>query len=178
MQIKNTTDRYGLITKFFHWIIALCVLGMLLIGTLLDTLAGPTEGAVYGWHKSLGMTILVLMIFFIFWSTRNIKPRYPEGMPFSQVTLAKVVRYLLYISIVAMCLTGWIFSTAAGNPPVVWGWFNFPAPFVPLSHPFAHAIKECHTFLAWAIFSLVILHFIGAFYHHFGRKDNVLKRML
>jgi cytochrome b561 len=176
--MKNTADRYGLITKLFHWVIALCVLGMLLVGSLLDTLAGPTQGAIYAWHKSLGMTLLFLMLIFIFWSARNTKPRYPQDMPFAQVTLAKVVRYLMYITVVAMCLSGWIFTTAKGNPPVLWGWFNLAAPFVPLSKSLGHTIRQWHTYLAWTIFALVILHLVGALYHHLVRRDNVLQRML
>ncbi|MCD6046351.1 MAG: cybB [Gammaproteobacteria bacterium] len=178
MQIKNTTDRYGLVTKLFHGVVALSVMGMLLIGSLLDILAGPTQGAVYGWHKSLGITLLALMIVFMLWSARNIKPRYPQDEPVVQVILAKVVRYLLYGVVTAMCLSGWIFTTAKDNPPVFWGWFNLPAPFVPVSPSFGHTIRQWHTYLAWTILGLVILHVIGALYHHFVRKDNVLKRML
>ncbi len=178
MQIKNTIDRYGIVSKLLHWVVAFCVLGMLLVGSLLDVLAGPTQGAVFGWHKSLGMTLLALMIVFMLWSARSIKPRYPADMPFAQKALAQVVRYLLYISVTAMCLCGWIFTTAKGNPPVLWGWFNLPAPFVPLSDSLGHTLKECHTYLAWAILGLVVLHTIGALYHHFIRKDDVLKRML
>jgi cytochrome b561 len=178
MQIKNTTDRYGIVGKLLHWVVAFCVLGMLLVGSLLGVLAGPTQGAVYGWHKSLGMTLLALMIIFMFWSARNIKPNYPAGMHFSQLALAKVVRYLLYISVTAMCLSGWIFTTAKGKPPVLWGWFNLPAPFVPLSASLGHTVRQWHTYLAWTILGLVILHVIGALYHHFVRKDDVLRRML
>lgn len=178
MQIKNSTDRYGLVTKLLHWVIALCVLGMLLVGSLLGTLAGPTQDAVYAWHISLGMTLLALMIVFMLWSTRNIKPSYPADMPLAQLTFAKAVRYLLYISVTTMCLCGWIFTTAKGHPPILWGWFSLPAPFVPLSKNLGHMIKQCHTYLAWTIFSLVILHVIGALYHHVVRKDDVLKRML
>lgn len=178
MQIKNTTDRYGFATKLLHGVVALSVVGMLLVGSLLDVLAGPTQGAVYGWHKSLGMTLLALVIVFMLWSARNIKPRYPHDMPFVQVALAKVVRYLLYGVVTAMCLSGWIFTTAKGNPPILWGWFNLPAPFVPVSASLGHTVRQWHTYLAWAILGLVILHVIGALYHHFVRKDDVLKRML
>lgn len=178
MQIKNSNNRYGLISKLLHWICALSVMGMLLVGSLLDVLAKPTEGAVYNWHKSLGMTLLALMIVFMLWSVRNIKPRYPQNMPFAQVALAKVVRYLLYITVTAMCLSGWIFSTAKGKAPVVWGWFTLPTPFVPLSATLGHTIKQWHVYLAWAILGLLVLHVIGALYHHFVRKDDVLKRML
>lgn len=178
MQIKNTVDRYGFISKLLHWLLALAVIGMLIVGSLLDVLEGPTQGAVYGWHKSLGITILAFMILFILWSARNIKPRYPRDMPRLQITFASVVRYLLYIVVIAMCVSGWVFSTAKGKAPVVWGWFNLPAPFVPRSDSLGHTIKELHVYLAWTILGLLILHTIGALYHHFIRKDNVLKRML
>ncbi len=178
MQMKNSTDRYGLVAKLLHCLVALCVITMLLVGSLLDVLAGPTNEAVYDWHISLGMTLLALMIALMLWSTRSIKPSYPADMSFAQLTLAKVVRYLLYISVTSMCLCGWVFTTAKGHPPLLWGWFSLPAPFVPLSKSLGHMLKQCHTYLAWIIFSLVILHVIGALYHHFIRKDDVLKRML
>ncbi len=178
MQIKNTTESYGLLSKLFHWLIALAVIGMLIVGSLLDVLKGPTEGAVFGWHKSLGITLLALMILFILWTARNPKPAYPKDMPFIQVALATVVRYLLYIVVPLMCLSGWIFSTAKGKAPVVWGWFSLPAPFVPLSDSLGDAIKAVHVYLAWTILALVLLHIAGALYHHFIRKDNILKRML
>jgi cytochrome b561 len=178
MPFRNTSERYGLISKLLHWVIALGVMGMLVVGSLLDTLADRTQGAVYGWHKSLGMTLLALMIIFMLWSSRNIKPPYPEGMPGYQLFLAKFVRYLLYITVTAMCLSGWIFSTAKDKAPVIWGWFTLPAPFIPLSEPLGHAIKQVHVYLAWTILGLLILHVMGALYHHFIRKDTVLKRML
>ena len=178
MHIKNTTDRYGLASKLLHWVVAICVLGMLLVGSLLDVLVGPTQGAIYGWHKSLGMTLLALMIVFMLWSARNIKPSYPAGTPFAQSALAKAARYLLYISVTAMCLSGWVFTTAKGKPPMPWGWFNFPAPLVPVSASLGHAVRQWHTYLAWVILGLIGLHLIGALYHHFVCKDDVLKKML
>ncbi len=177
MQFKNTTERYGLISKLLHWVIALGVMGMLIVGALLGRLADYTQ-AVYGWHKSSGMTILALMIIFMVWSSRNIKPPYPKSMPDHQLFLAKVVRYLLYITVTAMCLSGWVFSTAKDKAPVIWGWFTLPAPFVPLSQTLGHNIKQVHVYLAWTILGLLILHVMGALYHHFIRKDSVLKRML
>ncbi len=178
MKLKNTLSQYGAITKLLHWVIALGVMGMLLVGSLLDVLKDPTQGAVYGWHKSLGMTLLLLILIFAFWSSRNVKPSYPADMTFIQTLLAKLVRYLLYFSVIAMCLSGWIFSTAKGKPPMIWGWFTLPAPGVPLSESLGHTVKQIHVYLAWSILGLLGVHLMGALYHHFIRKDDILKRML
>ena len=151
MQIKNTTERYGIISKLFHWTVALCVLSMLLMGSLLDVLAGPTQDAVYNWHKSLGLAILALIILFILWSTYNIKPHYPKDMPIAQLIAAKTVRYLLYTCVTAICLSGSIFTTAQCKPPVFWGWFSLPAPFIPLSTHLGHIFRQWHTYLALPI---------------------------
>jgi len=37
---------------------------------------------------------------------------------------------------------------------------------------------DVHVYLAWSLLALVGLHVAAALYHHFGRHDRVLQRML
>jgi cytochrome b561 len=37
---------------------------------------------------------------------------------------------------------------------------------------------DVHTVAMWTLLALVVLHVLAALYHHFVRRDDVLRRML
>ena len=68
MTLKNTADRWGAVSQAFHWIIVLLILGLAVVGLTLDELPrSPKYFWVYTAHKSMGITVLALMLLRLGW---------------------------------------------------------------------------------------------------------------
>ena len=174
MAIFNGQKEYGDVAKFFHWLLFLLIGGMLIFGYFLDDIPKDWKGFAYNTHKLLGITILVLMLLRISWALINRKPEL-RTTPL-EYYLERTVHYGLYLVVLAMPTVGWVGSVAAGRPPK-WGNYVFNLPIEP-NKDLAHTMFEWHESLAIALIVLIALHFLAALFHHFIRRDNVLKRML
>lgn len=178
MSLKNTLTSYGSVAKFLHWLIFLLVLGMLIIGFLFDDIQDKAlKSQLINYHKLTGITILALMIFRLFWAFLNPKPLLPPGTPRWHYFLERTMHGLLYLVLIAMPLSGWIMSVAGGHFPHFLN-YQLTLPFVPESKALGNTMFETHETLAIVIIVLVSLHVLAALYHHFVKKDDILKRMM
>ena len=63
MSAKSDATRWGSVAKFFHWTIALFVIGLLVGGlTMTDMKVSPDKFKLYALHKSIGITVLALVL--------------------------------------------------------------------------------------------------------------------
>lgn len=178
MSICNTTVKYGKVTKSFHFITAILIIGMLIVGSLMGDIGDKgVKGQVYMIHKLTGLLILAVGVLFVLWSTCNKKPVYPLGMKCWEKALAKIVQLSLYALIIAMPLSGWVLSSAAGHNPNFFGLFEIPMPLIPHSKMLSQTAGDLHYYFAWSLFWLITLHVLGALKHHFIDRNNVMKRM-
>lgn len=178
MAVRNTAVSYGSVARFFHWLVALLVVGQLLGGFYAADFAEQSmKGQLFFWHKSLGLTILWLMLLRVIWRFKNIQPGYEARVPLWQRFAARVVHLFLYLLLLALPVNGWILSTAAGYPPSYFGLFTVGFPGIPVDKALAETMSSVHEVLAWIIIGLVTLHIFAALKHHFIHRDNVLRRM-
>jgi cytochrome b561 len=175
--LKNTSESYGVVAKGFHWFVAIIVFIMLPLGFLMDSIP-PLHAFLNTAHKSLGITVLAIMVLRLLWKLSNKSPNPPKDSPVAMVVMAKLMIAALYVALFVMPLSGWIMSTASGHVPLFFGIFMFPIPGVSLGSPLLGLAHETHDVMAWIIIALVLVHTAAAFYHHFVRRDNVLLRML
>lgn len=176
--IKNTDESYGVIARAFHWLIGLTIIFMLAFGLWMQELPmSPDKFKYYGWHKSIGSLILIAVALRLLWRLMNKTPKLPAGMPWYERYGAHASHLLLYVMMFYMPLVGWAMSSAAGFPVSVFGWFTLPN----LTAPNQDNFKLFQTMHYWGglfLIALVSVHFLAALFHHFWRKDNVLKGML
>lgn len=176
--LNNTQARYGLIAKGFHWLMALAIIGMLALGLYMEDLPlGPAKLEWYGLHKSVGAALLLAVLLRFAWRQANRVPPLPADLSAAERYGAKLAHFGLYGLMLAMPLTGWLMSSAAGFPVSVFGWFMLPDLLAP-DKALADRFKEAHEWLAFALIGLALLHALAALYHHVIRRDDVLKRML
>jgi cytochrome b561 len=176
MTIKNTADAYGSIAKFFHWLVFLLVLGLVIVGFSADSFSDVIKRPLINIHKIIGLTVLLLTCLRLLWALINPKPALPTDIPRWQYFAAYLVHGLLYAVLFVMALSGWIMSTAAGHPP---NFFGYPLPFPGIveSKTISSFAWNIHSTAAWILIALVALHVLAALKHHFINKDNVLRRM-
>jgi len=163
-------------SKFFHWLIAIVVIGMLSFSFFLENLPDQYQSTGFMIHKSLGLTVLVLIVLFFLWTQYTGKPDLPTITPKWQIILARFVQYSLYALLICMPLSGWVMSIAAGRVPSYFGLFNVPLPMV-ANKALSNTMQNTHETIAWILIALIALHIIGALKHHFINKDSVLKTM-
>lgn len=178
MVIKNTHEQYGGVSKFFHWFMALLIVGLLIVGLLMTGMEkGPDKLAVYGVHKSIGIVVLILAFARISWKCMNITPSLPDTLAGWQKKTAKLGHLTLYGFMFMMPLSGWAMSSAAGYPVSVFGWFTMPSLVSP-GETARDFFKETHELLADFLMVMLAAHVLAALLHHFYYRDTVLKRML
>ena len=92
----------------------------------------------------------------------------------------------LYVFMLAAPASGWLALSLRHQATSVFGLFHWAWPSLPaiatMSHPdrvFWHDhLLPLHIRISYVGLCLVALHVTAALYHHFGRRDGVLVRML
>jgi cytochrome b561 len=179
MTLKNTADRWGAVSQAFHWIIVLLILGLAVVGLTLDELPrSPKYFWVYTAHKSMGITVLALMLLRLGWRLYAGAPAPVPGTPAWQRAAAALSHWGLYGLAIAMPLSGWLYDSASGLRPFEWfGLFPMPK-LVPPSESLADTAHDWHETLFWVLVALIAVHASAALYHHLFRRDATLARML
>ncbi len=183
-------ERYSSVAIALHWLIALAILlqlasGLWMVGALAEKDTQMLAFQVYQWHKSLGLTVLILSLLRLFWRLSHRAPPLPDGMTRWERIAAKGTHHLFYFLMILLPLTGWVVVSASslGLPTLYWGLFQWP--HLPLfgleagtKAVLERAVGEVHEFLAYATIALLVLHVGAALKHHLVDRDDVLSRML
>ncbi|HRN62992.1 MAG TPA: cytochrome b [Luteimonas sp.] len=179
MTLKNTDDRWGSVSQAFHWLIVLLILGLAIVGLTMGELPRtPKYFWVYTAHKSMGITVLVLMLLRLAWRLYAGAPRPVAGTPGWQAAIASVTHWLLYALALAIPLSGWLYDSASGLRPFrYFGQFDMPKLVAP-NEWLADRARDTHELLFWVLVVLVALHAGAAIYHHLFQRDDTLVRML
>jgi len=181
-------EKYTKPAIILHWLIALAMLYNLISMLVLDDDARPRPFIEL--HKSIGITVLGLVLLRVLWRAANTPPALPDSYKPWERTLSHLVHGLLYLMIFAMPLSGWIMNSASLNKNTgqpygielfhIVPWFNLPF----FGGMDVAARKGWHEFLGgvhalggWALLALVVLHVGGALKHQFLDKEKELERM-
>lgn len=175
--LRNSEDTYGTVAKFFHWSIGILIILMLIMGNIFNEFPKDLRPTVYMVHKSTGILILALVMLRIFWRIINAQPKLPEGTSKLVHLGANAGHIALYILMVAMPLSGWLFMTGK-YPLTFYGLFDVPILTGSDDKDIRKLAKEAHEVVANLLIIVVSLHVVAALYHHYFLKDNVLKRIL
>lgn len=170
-----TAARYGHVAIAFHWTIAALIAANLLIGAFNETVFD-------GWiwlHKSIGLTALALSLLRLAWRLGHRPPPLPREVPVWQRRLAHGVHWSLYALMIAMPLSGWVFTSASAKPrPTTFGLFDVPSLPIGPDEALNASVRDAHGLLAWITLLLIALHVAGALKHHFQDQLPILSRML
>jgi cytochrome b561 len=178
MSIRNTTRRWGAIAQLLHWLVVLLIIAQFTLALLADDLpSGMKKLVLLSRHKSIGITILLLVCLRLGWRWTNLTPTLPSTLKPYERTLARATHFLLYALLFALPLSGWTMSSARGFPVSWFGFIQLPD-LVPKNKALYEALLATHETLAWTLTAVVALHIGAALKHHFVLKDDVLKRML
>lgn len=179
MKIKNSNSGFGVITILIHWLMALIIIALFVVGTYmvdLDYYDSYYHIAPW-WHKSFGLLVAFLLIFRIIWRISNPKVSELDSYQPIEIKAAQIMQYLLYLLILLCCISGYMISTAEDAGVSFFDWFDVPA-FVSNGEQQADLAGEIHEYSTLALIVLAGLHALVALKHHFIDKDRTLIRIL
>lgn len=179
MSWRSTERDWSTPIKTLHWLLAIAVIGMAAFGLAMKYGDfSPVERIrLYAVHKSVGLTVLALALLRL--AIRLVdrrRPRLPP-MPAWQRISAAFTHVALYVVLIGMPLSGWLYNSAAGFPLQWFGLFQVPA----LAGRDAElkALAGSLHFLGLLLLVLVLaIHAGAALRHHYIERDGVLKSML
>ncbi|APZ44657.1 cytochrome b [Acidihalobacter ferrooxydans] len=176
--LRSTPTRWGGLARFFHWIVALLIAIQALIGLYMVGLPlSVAKLKIYLLHKSIGMTILALVLLRLAWRAYDPHPQRPGGMSLWQWRGARLVHVTLYFLLLALPLSGWVYNSASGFPLPWFGMLQLPA-IAPVSASLAAVALLAHRAAFIALFTVLMVHIWAALDHHWRLDDDVLRRML
>jgi cytochrome b561 len=170
--------RYTGVAIALHWIVALLMIAGFALGlTMVGMRFSPAKLKYFSWHKWLGVTVFLLALLRLLWRLRFPAPPPPENMQRWQIIAAKLSHALLYVLMLVIPISGWLFSSADGVPVVYFGLIALPDLVAP-NKALAETLKSVHHSLNWVLLAAVIVHVAAALEHHFIARDDILRRML
>jgi cytochrome b561 len=176
--LKNTLSSWGSIAKSFHWIIAFLIFTAMVLGLMAtEWPLSPEKLSLFVWHKTVGISILLLVCLRIIWKLTNVTPASPLGMSKTNDTFATLGHYFLYFLLFAMPVSGWILNSAANFPFQYLGLFDFPSITSP-DKSLQEKAELAHFVLFWILLATVLGHGGMAVMHHYRHGNNILTRML
>lgn len=172
------TDHYSVSQRFFHWAIALLVIGNLAGGLTADALGEESRlaGQIMDLHQTTGLLILALVLARLVTRLRARVPAPLASWPEWTRKLSVVGHWALYAMILVMPISGYMMVSGHGNVVDFYGLFEFPN-LLGKSETIEAIGHEIHEILAWILILTVIGHAGFALKHHFIDKDETLRRM-
>ncbi|MEM7404541.1 MAG: cytochrome b [Pseudomonadota bacterium] len=174
---RSDSGNWGLAARGLHWLMAAAIVGMLVLGhVMVEYPMSVTKLKLYAWHKSIGVTILALLLIRMLWRVIDERPQLPDGMGRAARRLARLTHVLLYLLMLVVPLSGLLINTASGFPLNVFGLFKIP-PLMASDEQWQLVGEWAHVIAGSVLAALVIGHVAAALHHHFVRRDDLLKRM-
>ena len=194
----NKNTKYTNVAIALHWLIGIAILFMFILGWFMTELPRETPktssfdifnlGLVtwevakeqsqrtfyFDLHKSIGLTILMLVVLRVYWRFTHRPPAFLSSMKPWEKKLATATHHSLYLLMILIPLAGIIMS-AASKYGVKW----FGIKVIPGFNDkgVRDLFLEFHEIFGLLLLLLLIFHILGAVKHSIVEKDGTLRRM-
>ena len=196
--MSNSATRYTNTAVVLHWLIGFVIIGMFALGWFMSELPkeAPKESAfdlfnlgVYTWqlaepasprtfyfslHKSIGVTLIVLILLRILWRITHKPPALLASMANWEKKLATAGHHLLYLLMVLMPATG-LLQGIYSKYGVKWFGMDFIGGLD--NKDLREVFHDAHELIGTIFAIMVLIHIAAAIKHKFIDKDETLKRM-
>ena len=177
--LLNTPQNYGLLAVTVHWLTAVVIVGLFLLGIWMIDLdyysawyqTGPDI------HRSAGLLLLPVLLLRLVMRLVSPPPLPESNIKPWEHHCAVCMHWLLNLLTLLIIVSGYLISTADGRGVSVFGWFEVPATVTSIDQQEEIAGK-LHYYLAVSILAMASLHALAALKHHFIDRDATLKKIL
>jgi cytochrome b561 len=175
MQARTSYTRFAVA---MHWIVAAFVFVQYPLGWLMQQIPKQPPGQraeVFNVHKSIGLTILALMLVRLGWRLAHRPPELPP-MAAWQARAAKATHALLYAVLIAMPLAGYLGSVFSGYPVRYFG-IVLPS-WAAKNQELKDLMSTVHLTLAYTLAAVFAVHMAGVVKHVVIDDDGLMRRMM
>ena len=172
------TTLYTRTAVVLHWLIGACIIAQITLGLWMITIPKMPVGVRAGWfnvHKSIGITLAVLILARLVWRFLHRAPPLPASMPKWERIAAQANHALLYVCMIVMPLSGYLGSSFTKYPILYfgiklpqWGWD---------SPQLKELCSQVHYVTAIIFITLIAIHIAAAIKHWLIDRDGVAQRM-
>ena len=174
---RQAVQRYTGVARLLHWSMAALVLTTIPVGFVLLALPqGRVQNTLFDLHRSIGVLLFALVVIRLAWRLTHPPPLLDDLPPWQRIASGTVHR-LLYAILLIQPIIGWWGTSAFGAPINVFWLFELP-PLVSKDELAAKQILAWHGIIGITLSAIVAIHISAALFHHFVRRDEVLRRML
>ncbi|MFV8816795.1 cytochrome b [Haliea sp. E17] len=176
--LSSTPLAWHPVNRWLHWIIALLIAAQAVLGWVGHEMArSPAKVDMMVAHKSLGVTLVLLVVLRLVWRVTHPVPPPPAGSKGWEIRLAQLTHIALYLAIIGLPLSGWMVADTSAAPWKLWWVIPLPS-FIEPDRQLHRIGEELHELLVTVLIVLLVVHTAAALYHHFVKRDDVLLRML
>jgi len=80
--LRNSTTDWGWVSRILHWLMAVLIFGQFILGKYAHELERtPEKLSLMMWHKSIGITLLFIVLLRLLWSLANPRPAISIDLP-------------------------------------------------------------------------------------------------
>lgn len=171
----NAARTYHPLSIGLHWAMAVMIVALLAGGFVMDELPkGDLKFAAFNLHKLVGVVVLALVAVRLAWRAGH-PPAPANDIRAWQQAAARIAHVALYGAMIVMPVSGLLF-TNFGRGIRILGLSL--APVGGANQALADLFKEVHEVAGITLAALIAAHVAAALWHHFGRHDRTLLRML
>jgi cytochrome b561 len=175
---ERSASGYGAAARALHWLIAGLVVAQFVVAWLMPHIGRNTRpGPLINLHFSLGILIGAVMAARWLHRLSRPVPLIATDSPAWERRIAQATHRLIYAVLLTVPFLGWAAASAHDLPVTFFGLLELPAIAAPKTR-WALLAGDIHTYAMWTLLAIIALHVAAALYHHFVRRDQVLRRML
>jgi cytochrome b561 len=176
VRLSDSKSGYGWISIVLHWLTAIIVLTMFVIGTLSQSADEADYPRLVHLHTTIGMTAYALLWGRIIW---RFAVGHPGPLPRQGViffTIGKYFHFVMLIAIAVMLLSGPLMVWTAGDAIHVFaGEIRSP---VGKHEAVQHVLRAAHGYTAFFILAAMILHVLAVFKHTVFNRDGTFDKIM
>ena len=180
--------RYTRTAIVLHWLVAVLMIANIVLILLVDHYPDDWVRPAVDTHKSIGITVLGLVILRLLWRATHKPPPMPGSYGALERFAAHAAHGALYLVMVLLPLSGWMHDSAwkdADTHPMKlfglapWPRIGWIMSIEPVGKERLHDLfGAVHGWAGNVLYVLFALHVAGALKHQFIDRDPELQRML
>ena len=167
---------YGWISILLHWVTAIVIILLWLIGTGILDASTEEAAAQRQLHGSIAASAWIVILLRVIWRLRSGHPHIKGQSQFIH-QVAKITHYAMLIAVLLMLLSGPMMVWSGGHSILIFDWIAIPGP-VEESESTRDLAWFIHSNSALLLLWLVLLHIGGALKHLMFHSDDTIARMI
>ena len=176
MKIINSSEKYGLVAKLFHWITFIVLIAQVPFGFYLVGLEFSDQRIdLENIHILIGISVFYFVLIRLIWKLFSPSPKSEHNFFKGQSLIAKANHFFLYLSIFSITISGVLKKLYMGEKL---NFFIYKYSFKESNFQLADSFYVVHIYASYLLIALMFLHIGAVIVHHFFFKDKIIKKIL